>query len=555
MASEAQDDDDVATLHGFRDDHWDAESMRTLVNPGAPAPHPHRARVRYRAGLDAPLLEQYPTAFTLRTGIRSKPWATLYMRDSRPYAHQRQTGPKNPMKAAGGDLLQGVLELDLDSPLSIVAINLTLKAKVVAGYLDHNSPSILNHTAVIWDRSQGHPGDTSSNTPFAGKFAAGRHQIPVSFCVPSYVNIDTLDAADSQTPNETVVHAAGTSSPPATPSRLGSFLRRSLRSPPPTPINAPKTIKQHATPRKTICPLPPTFLEKSVGANTRYELSLTADHGRLRNHTKIRMPMAYAGPAEAPPALPPARQLAYTNHLPTDPGPADDPSGWCTLAPVLMQGLLDNGKTRVDATLTLSIALPLSYARGTTVPMQLAIACADRQLLARVAAPALQRVRLTRTVRYAAPEDDARDTAGVARRETIAGLGTDVLGYLREDAARAPRGASRRARRPASAGPEPGDERVRNCTTVSTALWWVHDGPAAAPRRLEGRIALPETLHPSCAHPAFQISYTVELLLPALPGFEADVPAEGGRPPDRGGRNGEVLCSREICVVTKRRPN
>ncbi|KAF9068959.1 hypothetical protein BDP27DRAFT_1421388 [Rhodocollybia butyracea] len=114
-------------------------------------------------------------------------------------------------------------------------------------------------------------------------------------------------------------------------------------------------------------------------------------------NTKIITPIGYI-PIIRPGPPSRLRQLAYEETTPI-PGPVADPEGWFSLPPCPVVGKLYN-RQFVDATCTLSIALPLSYTRGSVIPLHLVIQSHDVRTLDVLSSPLAAVCRLRRTFRF-----------------------------------------------------------------------------------------------------------------------------------------------------------
>jgi hypothetical protein len=134
------------------------------------------------------------------------------------------------------------------------------------------------------------------------------------------------------------------------------------------------------------CSLPHTFVERHLRVSCSYQLALRIHKGKLRSDNHLTAPFAYV-PMTSPAPPSSLRCAAYQGRM-TIPGPSDDPSGWETL-PGVGYSIGLNHK--------LSLARPLFYTRGTTVPLSLVIASSTA---ATPPSPRFIDVRIRRSVRF-----------------------------------------------------------------------------------------------------------------------------------------------------------
>ncbi|KAF7327972.1 hypothetical protein MKEN_00377400 [Mycena kentingensis (nom. inval.)] len=160
----------------------------------------------------------------------------------------------------------------------------------------------------------------------------------------------------------------------------------------PFSIPMPKTVSL-----KERFNLPETFLERHIGGSVTYEISVLVSRGKLRSDSEIKTRFAYIpGIRPDPPSL--LRQLAYREHTEL-PGLEVDPIGWTSTATAIVRGTIF--KTRQAAMhCMLSLANPLSYTRGTVIPLRVTLESNDGQALDILSSPTAPVVTLRRSVRY-----------------------------------------------------------------------------------------------------------------------------------------------------------
>ncbi|KAJ7067134.1 hypothetical protein C8F01DRAFT_980387 [Mycena amicta] len=237
----------------------------------------------------------------------------------------------------------------------------------------------------------------------------------------------------------------------------------------PFSIPMPKAVSLKDGSRDVLYRLPETFLERHIRGSISYEISVLVSRGKLRSDSEIKTRFAYIpGIRPDPPSL--LRQLAYREHAEL-PGPEVDPVGWSASSTTVVRGSVF--KTRQAAIhCMLSLANPLSYTRGTIIPIRLTLESTDGQALDILSAPTAPVVTLRRCVRY-------QNLATSSKRAA------DWVDSV-EDICRA-------------------------------ALWPSANGiDAAYSRCLEGEIKLPKDLASSSSIGLFTVSYTI-----ALSSFEA----------------------------------
>jgi hypothetical protein len=155
-------------------------------------------------------------------------------------------------------------------------------------------------------------------------------------------------------------------------------------------------------------------------------------------------------PLRRPGPFPVLRQAHYDQGLPQLASPEEDPIGWTTLEPVSMSGRLFDARA-VSLSCTLSLANPLTYTRGSLIPVHLVISSKDTQaldLLGVSTAPAVKLLELLEV------------------RTTLNELGGNVKLFKRD-----------------------GNTFTRESRAIANAVWWAD--PASAPegeRRLFGEI-------------------------------------------------------------------
>ncbi|KAF9466643.1 hypothetical protein BDZ94DRAFT_1212834 [Collybia nuda] len=217
--------------------------------------------------------------------------------------------------------------------------------------------------------------------------------------------------------------------------------------------------------------LPPYFSERAGPVYIDYRLVVTVRRGPLRVNQTLTTIFGYQ-PVTIPEAPSQLRQLAYKQGTPIL-VPGEDPDGWKVLPVVHVKGTLFEVK-RVEVKCTLAIALPLTYAVGSPMPLILTLKSPDTQALDVLSAPNAIRLHLIRSMTTGS---DATDE-GMTRR-------TD--NYFLEG--------------------------------VGQAYFWTSSEQDGNKRVLQGELEISRNLKPSFVFPRFTIQYHLELLPFKAPGF------------------------------------
>ncbi|KIM35177.1 hypothetical protein M413DRAFT_368864 [Hebeloma cylindrosporum] len=524
--------------------------------------------------------ERFEYVFPIRP---SNSWCTLRLfTENLPAGNPRVSHhkPKTP-KFWGGQIIAGLLELELDRPQTIQSISLTLRGKVVTGSLEGGSYNFLDHDIVLWDKSSG-------DAHFDGKFV-GDYKFPFSFPFPTDVDLANSSAVPASTTSE-----FATTQPPSSPtisaakpkkhSRGWSFASR-FNSTPEEPSSSPTSSseKRKSKPKSilspqvlssfsaistvhdahlqpitrnrdenasaNIYPMPQSFLETQVTVNVGYELSVHIVHGRFRPDSRIKTNISYVPSIHAKPCSfagsQPCRETVGQRHSTTC---------WFAL-PTVSLGVGVNGKEE-EVECTLQLAQPLSYTRGTSISCRLMLSSSSSEAINIASKTDVPRVRLRRQIRYFG----ASDTRG-------GGLGKSNVSPLQEQSAMGVGQISCEASAPfqghlpdatARSGKGKGefvtlDKEVGTCLwrapgSTQSRAWEFGDEKVNLDGRvcLEGEIPLAHDMQPSCACPIFCVEYFVELVPFHIAGMH--VPNQDLQDSNLG--TGEVLTKQLIEVAT-----
>ncbi|KAF9223898.1 hypothetical protein BS17DRAFT_795942 [Gyrodon lividus] len=228
---------------------------------------------------------------------------------------------------------------------------------------------------------------------------------------------------------------------------------------------------------KTKFPLPATFSERASAGYLDYKLIITIKRGALRVNQTLYTNFSYVPLTRAEP---PSRmiQKAFKENLPLV-GPQGDPDGWHVLPPIAIQGKIFDSRF-VQVALSLAFAKPLTYARGTTMPLWLTLTGDDEQALDLLSSPKAIRLLMVRSLATGA--DATNDD--IERRAD---------NFFLENVARG-------------------------------VFWAPDDASAPGKRILQGEVNVKRSLKPSTLFPKFTIRYHMELQPFEASGFVSIAP-------------------------------
>ncbi|KAI0787529.1 hypothetical protein C8Q74DRAFT_1252361 [Fomes fomentarius] len=221
-------------------------------------------------------------------------------------------------------------------------------------------------------------------------------------------------------------------------------------------------------------PLPPSFSERASPAYIDYRLVVTVKRSSFRVNKTFTTTFGYTPRtlAEPPSAL---RQLAYREGSPLV-GPQGDPEGWKILAPVKVVGVVFDTR-KVELECTLAVAVPLTYALGSPIPIVLTLKSDDEQALDLLSTPSAVRLNLLRTRLVG-----SHATSG------------DV---------------------------ESGRSNNSFTNNAGGAFFWPSDegAPESGTRVLQGELEVKRSLRPGFVFPRFSVQYVLALSQFEAPGF------------------------------------
>ncbi|KAJ4477346.1 hypothetical protein J3R30DRAFT_3291468 [Lentinula aciculospora] len=237
-----------------------------------------------------------------------------------------------------GSRVDGSVKVNVENGESINAVTISIQGKVLSGARQH---IFLDHSQTLWPLSSTHSDGLKLESKLQGEYSW-----PFSIHLPKEVTL---------------------------------------------------TVGSRDAPRVEVFRLPHTFMERHARASVQYEVIVRFARGLLKTDHRIIASFSYI-PITRPEPPSQLRQVAYEENK-NIPGPIADPQGWYTLPPAQIQGKLFNRQS-VDLFCTLSLALPLSYTRGSVIPLHLVIQTNDIQALETLSSPRAIICRLRRTLRY-----------------------------------------------------------------------------------------------------------------------------------------------------------
>ncbi|KAF7374624.1 hypothetical protein MSAN_00347200 [Mycena sanguinolenta] len=355
---------------------------------------------------------------------KKKPWATLKLKSCARASTSLPTYLE-------GDRITGSVTLDLSNSEKILGVSVLIRGQIVTGPSPRDHYCFLDISTPLWLKGMPNPRDSNagpSDSKFNGKLSGDYHW-PFSISLPKEVTL-------------------------------------------------PDPTRRHGEVRTY--KLPQTFLERTTRATVFYELCVHVARSTFRVDNNLHTMFVYV-PAIQPNPPSRNRQLAYRQNGPI-PGPDLDSEGWYTLPTATILGTVFNAR-RVKIQCALSLAKPLSYTRGSVIPLSITYLSNDFQALNLVCTPTTTKVCLHRKIRY-------------------------------------------------SEGPSAAEYCVRHDDTppdfvleICQAVWWpVDDGQGNGTSRFDGELHLPKGLKPSSNISHFSINYSVVMLPFQVTGFTAQAP-------------------------------
>ncbi|KAJ3546756.1 hypothetical protein NM688_g5477 [Phlebia brevispora] len=265
---------------------------------------------------------------------KGRPWLTLNV-------SSRAPNPSCLPHFYEGDAVNGVVSLDLEKEMQIKSVTAVVHGEIIA---THNVRyTFLRLAKELWSLSKNPPSTSSrhtTNDSSSKSKISGRFQWPFSLALPAEVQLEYR--------------------------RMTQSFR-----------------------------LPSSFYVRGARVTVRYQVYAVVGRGKLQVDNEVGTQVVFTPIIRPePPSL--ARQLSYQEKTPLV-GPEDDPEGWHRVSPVVLRGSIFNNRA-VEAQLTLWLAKPLCYTRGSVVPLVLEIQCDDPQALDILSSPRSPQIRLNRTL-------------------------------------------------------------------------------------------------------------------------------------------------------------
>jgi len=254
-----------------------------------------------------------------------------------------------------GQPLTGRVRLTLDKPDAILSVIISVHGQFITGANQGEQLTFLDVSKTLWSQSEGDP----------------RH-------------VDPYDRDSS---------SAATSTPTKFTGKLqGDYTW-------PFSIDLPKEVLVPFGGRNEpqVFTLPQTFTERHERASIRYEVSVRFIRAKLQKDHRILTQFGFI-PITRPPSFPPLRRLAYQEESPLL-GPTVDPDGWHSMDSIRIKGRMFNNRP-VHIGCTLFLARPLSYTRGSVIPISLRLNTDDQQALDLLSSPQAIVARLRRRIKY-----------------------------------------------------------------------------------------------------------------------------------------------------------
>ncbi|KAH6912469.1 hypothetical protein BKA70DRAFT_1263907 [Coprinopsis sp. MPI-PUGE-AT-0042] len=219
------------------------------------------------------------------------------------------------------------VKLDFVRSQTVNSVQLSLRGRFITSALAEGIFTFLNQTFTIWDRNMGDP------------------RVPLS----------PLDGPFNRPP------------------RFDSKLKGQYNLPFCFPFPVEICLPRKGGDVQQVVQTPQSFLERGTSASIQYELVLVLTHGLFRSNSTLSTMVTFT-PSLTPPPASFLRQQAY-RHGGRLLAPMDDPQGWRAFPTQSIP--LSTGSRSFVLDCTVSLATPLSYTRGTVLPVFLNLACTE----------------------------------------------------------------------------------------------------------------------------------------------------------------------------------
>ncbi|KIM40547.1 hypothetical protein M413DRAFT_412501 [Hebeloma cylindrosporum] len=319
----------------------DPEAIPILTDLPAYAP-------RQRPNASALAVRREPKEFYYEMKRNGKLFASLTMISDAAYSRHMATYLE-------GAPLKGRVRLTLDKPDAILSVVVSVQGQFITGANEGEQLTFLHISKTLWSQSEGDP--RSGNSPAGGSSSVA----------------------------------------PSTPPKFSGKIQGDYTWP--FSIDLPKEVLVPCGNRNEpqVFTLPETFNERHTRASITYDVSVRFVRTKLRADHRIAAKFGFI-PIIRPPPFPPLRRLAYQEESPLL-GPIGDPDGWHSMDPIKIKArTLNNRHILIDCTLFL--AKPLSYTRGSVIPISLRLIGDDHQALDMLSSPKAIVARLRRRIKY-----------------------------------------------------------------------------------------------------------------------------------------------------------
>ncbi|KAI0339812.1 hypothetical protein BDW22DRAFT_1486519 [Trametopsis cervina] len=254
----------------------------------------------------------------------------------------------------------------------------------------------------------------------------------------------------------------------------------------PFSLELPKTVEAETEDKtKRHFRLPATEFTAYWQYSIVYKVTATVKYSSFFRASDLLNTSCVYVPVIEPSSPSPLRRLAYEQSIPI-PSPEMDPEGWHSLSPVTFEGRIFGERT-ASVTYTLSLAKPLSYTRGSAIPLHLTVTCSDSQALDLLSSPSAPLVRL-RDGSHVNYDAGGSNQSGVYKK--LSDMQAVHPMFFRD-----------------------------YFVPSNTAVWWTTPCGEDNKRTLQGEIHLRPHQKPSSHFGMYRRFYDVALLAPTVPAF------------------------------------
>ncbi|KAF8206243.1 hypothetical protein K438DRAFT_1756332 [Mycena galopus ATCC 62051] len=262
-----------------------------------------------------------------------------------------------------GSPVTGEVRLDLESGDAIHSVALSIRGQIITGATPSEMVTFIDLPMTLWSRSMGDPRNPGAGGDKWSEKLKGTYVWPFS-------------------------------------------------------ISLPPTVSLPFAGRDQVFRLPETFFERHTRGQIEYEVAVRFTRAKLRSDHKLSTTLMYI-PLFRPGPPSRLRQLAYLQHTALL-GPDSDVEGWSSSS-IRARGKLLNSSRSVEVSCRLSLATPLCYTRGTTIPCAILLECNDFEALELLSSPSALILRLRRSVRFHPHAGEKSTAAHLSDRDVPGG--------------------------------------------------------------------------------------------------------------------------------------